>query len=534
MITKPKAGGVSAHDHDHEDHHLGARRRFLRQLGLISAGTALLPGTSLQALGSSRLVQAIADNPSDRILVLIRLKGGNDGLNTIVPVYDYARYVNARPRIAYQQQDLLALTNELSVSTDFSAAHQMWQQGAMRVVNGVGYPDPNLSHFRGTDIITSASDAQEVLRSGWLGRHLDACFPDYLSNPPAAPPAIQIGGSGSLTFLNDENVSLAVNVRSVEELTTLAQSGQLYATDDLPDCFYGEQLGYLRGVANSTFVFAGGIRDAYDLGSNAVAYPGGQLSAQLSVLARLIKGGLDTKLYLVTLDGFDTHAGQENAHPQLLRQLGQSVQAFFDDLAQSGDEQRVLASTFSEFGRRIEQNASSGTDHGTAAPQLLFSPSLNGNGTTGALPSLSQPDPNGNLNFTTDYRSVYATLLEHWLCIPATQVDQVLGGNFDRLALGFDCQSVSTSSPRVQTADFTVAVQRSLEGWVFRVDGPQEAYRLRLLDVLGRVQFEQSFGPLNNELRLALSDLPTGGSIRVYSVEGQAGALVSGMLPLLR
>ena len=526
-------GGIGVRDHDHGDHHLGARRRFLRQLGLLSAGTALVPGTALQALGSSRLTQALVDNPTDRVLVLIRLKGGNDGLNTIVPLYDYAAYRAARPVLGYAQSQLLNLNAELAVPTDFSAAQQLWQRGALRIVNGVGYPDANLSHFRGTDIVTSASDAREVLTSGWLGRHLDACFPDFLTDPPSAPPAIQIGGSGSLTFTSDENVSLAVSVRNVEELTELAQNGQLYNTTDLPDCLYGEQLGYLRAVANSTFVFAGGIQAAYDRGANAVAYPSGQLGAQLSALARLIKGGLDTRLYMVTLDGFDTHAGQDANHPALLRQLGDSVRAFFEDLATAGDERRVLASTFSEFGRRIEQNASNGTDHGTAAPQLLFSPALDGSGATGDLPALTQPDAAGNLAFTTDFRAVYATLLEHWMCIPAGQVDQVLGGSFPRLALGFDCRSVSASRPPAPQR-LEVRVRRLGEQWALEFESAGGTYELEVVDVLGRVvEARTSFEPAGaSRFKLGAEVGRRGG--RAYRIRDGRGGVASGMLPLLR
>jgi len=186
--------GSRLHDDGHEDHHLSSRRRFLRNLGLLTTGTALIPGMPLQALGSSSLTQALLDNPTDRVLVLIRLKGGNDGLNTIIPTYAFSEYQNARPTLAYAQSELQALSPELAISNDLSGAYDLWQRDSMRVVNGVGYPDPSLSHFRGTDILASASDASQVLSSGWLGRHLDACFPDYLSNPPSAPPAIQIGG----------------------------------------------------------------------------------------------------------------------------------------------------------------------------------------------------------------------------------------------------------------------------------------------------------------------------------------------------
>ncbi len=532
MAKHTHTHGTRLQDEGHHDHHLSSRRTFLRQLGLVTAGTALIPGAPLQALGSSKLAQALLDNPTERVLVLIRLKGGNDGLNTIVPLYDYGRYLTARPRIAYSQANLLSLTTELAVGNDFSAGHQLWQQGAMRVVNGVGYPDPNLSHFRSSDIITTASGAMEVLSSGWLGRHLDNCFPDYLVNPPSAPPAIQIGGAGSLTFTNEENVSLAVTVSSVEELVRLAEDGELYETANLPDCLYGEQLGYLRGVANSAFVFASGIETAYQQGTTGVQYPGGQLSRQLELVARLIKGGLETRLFMVTLDGFDTHAQQNQNHPALLDQLGRSVSAFYSDLQLSGDHNRVLATTFSEFGRRIEQNASNGTDHGTASPQLLFGPALNGNGAHGALPDLDNPDSGGNLNFTTDFRSIYATLLEQWLCIPAAEVDGVLGGNFNRLNLGFDCQSIFNHTPRASIE--AVSLQRVGAAWHLAFRSRGGLYRLSLLDSTGRVvaSEEHYVAAGAATLPLAAGNLPSGAY--AYRLQGPANTTASGIVPLLR
>ena len=522
----------------HDDHHLSTRRQFLRQLGLLSAGTALLPGSSLKALGSTALTQALLDSPGDRILVLIRLKGGNDGLNTIVPVYNYDLYRQARPRLGLRENQLLSLTSELSVSQDFSGAHTMWNQGAMKVVNGVGYPDPNLSHFRGTDILTSASNAQEILTSGWLGRHLDNCFPDFLTNPPDSPPAIQIGGAGSLTFTNDENVSLAVTVSRVEELVELAERGELYPTTDLPDCLYGEQLGYLRSVANSTFIYARVIEEAHNRGSNSGNYLPGQLGAQLAQVARLIKGGLGTRVYLVTLEGFDTHASQENYHPELLRQLGSNVQAFFEDLTAGQQENRVLAFTFSEFGRRIEENASAGTDHGTAAPFMIFGPALNGNGAIGGLPQLNNPDNDGNLRFSTDFRSLYATLLEHWLCLNPMAVDEVLGGqSFARLDLGFDCSSVSTRQPR-KSEQLQAAVHMGATGWYLMFEARRSGlHELEWIDVSGRVlhRSKEMFGTGQMaSMSLTSSGQPMVNGVYAWRLRDPGGATASGLLPVLR
>ena len=518
----------------HDDHHLGTRRRFLRQLGLVSAGTALLPHTPLTALGSASLTRALSRVDTDHVLVLIRLKGGNDGLNTIVPLYAYDRYRAARPQLAYREAALSALTDELAVPADFAGAEALWQRGAMRIVNGVGYPDPSLSHFRGTDIKTSASRSDEVLNSGWLGRHLGGRFPDYLTELPAVPPAIQIGGSGSLTFTNEENVSLAVSVNTVEELAELAERGELYDTTDLPACAYGAELGYLRSVANASFGFAGVIREAYDRGANAdVDYPAGSLGLQLAVVARLIKGRLGTGLYLVTLDGFDTHAGQGGDHPARLAELGGATRAFFDDLAAGGHDERVLAATFSEFGRRIEENVSGGTDHGTAAPQLLFGPALGGSGAHGALPDLGDPDADGNLRFTTDFRSVYATLLERWMCVPAGEVDSLLGGSFARLELGLACTSTGVGAAGPTERSLDVALRAGRSGWLLAFATGGGRYEVEVYGVSG-----QRLGATTHDVpageALVPVAVPRGGGAYAYRLSGPGGVHAAGVLPALR
>ena len=261
---------------------------------------------------------------------------------------------------------------------------------------------------------------------------------------------MQIGGGGSLLFEGGANAtSYSLAVSSPEQLFEIAQTGSLYALDNLPECTYGEQLGFLRTVANTTFEYAEIIKEKFDEGENAVNYAG-SLGQQLSLVARLIKGGLRTQFYVVTLGGFDTHANQNGTHDSLMASLSSAVSSFYADLQQGDRDEDVLAMTFSEFGRRLQQNASAGTDHGTASPTMLFGPSLNGNGIIGADPDLDDLDANGNLKFTTDFRSIYATVLENWLCIDSDLVDDLLFRNLDRLDLGLQCQPVSTT----QVADF--------------------------------------------------------------------------------
>ncbi|MFN7119814.1 MAG: DUF1501 domain-containing protein [Saprospiraceae bacterium] len=439
-----RIGSALEHGEAHaRDHRRWSRRSFLQSLGIAGGSSMLLGNLPVTALLNSPLAYALMSGESERILVLIRLKGGNDGLNTVIPVGEYGTYQALRPAIRVPQNEILPLNPAFGLPKTMQAAHNLWQDGKMKVVHSVGYPDQNLSHFRSSDIWASASDAQVLDDSGWLGRYLQQLHPDFLMNPPTLPPAIQIGSVGNLAFTDTNNVNISVSVNDPNELYEIAQLGQLYSLSDLPDCLYGEQLGYLRAVANSTFVYAEVIKNAYDAANNQVTYPNGGLGRQLALVARLIKGNLGTKFYMVTLDGFDTHARQGEIHPWLLNELADSVSAFYKDLAFSQKDKDVLSMTISEFGRRPEQNASAGCDHGAAAPLLLFGEGLNGNALVGTAPNLQDLDNNGNLKFGTDFRQIYATVLENWLCINADIVNTVLGKNFTRLNLGLTCMGTT-------------------------------------------------------------------------------------------
>ena len=445
--NKKPHGSALEHGQAHQQNHqMWSRRLFMRNLGIAGSVSLMLGKTPITAMASSPLGFGLNNNNSDRILVLIRLKGGNDGLNMIVPLFDYGTYQSARPNIAIPQSNILNLSEEFGIPNYMSELMPLWNEGQMKVVNTVGYPDQNLSHFRSTDIWSSASDADVVEDSGWLGRFLGDQFPDYLTNPPEIPPAIQIGSAGTVVFNNQDMLNMGVIVDDPNQLFEIAQNGELYDTLDVPDCYYGEQVGFMRAIANSTFRYAEIISEAYNAGANSVDYANG-FAQQLAIVARLIKGNLGTKLYMVTLDGFDTHAAQNNSHPNLMFALSNAVKAFYDDLASANLDQDVLSMTFSEFGRRIEQNGSQGTDHGAAAPLMLFGPGLNGNGFLGENPDMHNVDAAGNLVYSVDFREVYASVLENWLCIDPNTVDGVLGQNFNRLGLGLSCAPTSVFEP---------------------------------------------------------------------------------------
>ncbi len=423
----------------HEQHHLfWSRRNFLRTLGLTSGGSMLMGNQTVQAMN---MANALFEAQSDRKLVIIRQKGGNDGLNMVIPDFDYSTYKGKRPTIAIAQSNTWKLNDKFSMPNSTIALKNSWDSGKMKVINSVGYPNQNLSHFRSSDIWDSASDSNVEDDSGWLGRMLDNCFPDFAVNPPAYPPAIQIGNAGSILFNNETDTRLAFSVANADLLFQVATKGELYDTQDVPECLFGEQLSFIRTIANQTFKYAEIIQEAYNQSDSNSDYGGfNQLAQSLSLVARLIRGGLPTQVYMVTIDGHDTHAQQNQRHPALMRDLANSVKGFFEDLAQDGKDSEVLCCTTSEFGRRIEQNASGGTDHGAAAPVILFGEGLNGNAVLGKDPDLINTDQADNLIYGTDFRSIYATLLEYWLCLSPILVDQLLGQNFSRLdELGIQC-----------------------------------------------------------------------------------------------
>tara|TARA_B100000795_G_scaffold226643_1_gene182728 strand:- start:7892 stop:9514 length:1623 start_codon:yes stop_codon:yes gene_type:complete len=428
--------------HDQE-HATWNRRSFIQALGLAGAGSMMLGGTNVSATAPSPLSVALSQTENDNILVIIRLKGGNDGLNTIVPVYDYDTYANLRPTIYHHQNDLLALSPDFSLPNYMNPLESVWGDGNMKVIHGVGYPTQNLSHFRSSDIWASA-DAINVEPTGWWGRYFEDLYPDYLINPPAAPPAIQIGSIGNLVFDGSDN-NYAFSVANPEQLASVAESGNLHDVVTIPECVYGDKLLFMRAAANITFTYAGVINDAYMASTNEAPYTENSLSNQLAIIARMIKGGLGTKVYMVSLDGFDTHANQVEKHRALQEDLASSIKNFYDDLAPAGYDDKVLGMTISEFGRRPYENGSNGTDHGAASPTMLFGAGLNGSGFVGEHPDLDAGawDVNSNLVPSTDFRDVYASVLTDWFCLDPSVVNTILlNDNYETLDLGLNCQGL--------------------------------------------------------------------------------------------
>ncbi len=485
-----------ANIHD-EEHKKWNRRSFIQALGLVGGGTMMLGSTPLTASRPSPLAVALSQSESDRILVLIRLKGGNDGLNTIIPIYDYDVYANLRPSLKHDLSNITNLSSDFGIPTFMNSLEPLWGNGAMKVVHGVGYNDGSLSHFSGSDIWAS-TDGNDVERTGWLGRYFEDLYPDYTVNPPAIPAAVQIGSVGNLIFDGLDN-NYAFSVANPQQLENIANNGTLYNVTDLPECTYGNHLGFLRSTTNTTFNYAGVISEAYMSVENSVSYPDTDISRQLANVARMIKGDLGTKVYMVSLGGFDTHANQKDKHQELLTNLSNAVKLFFDDLATSGHDQDTLAMTFSEFGRRPDENGSQGTDHGAAAPLLLFGPGLQGNGFIGNHPSLTTLNNDGNLIYDIDFREIYATIMQEWLCINPVIVNQaLLGQDYNRLDIGFNCNSLSVDDYNLSNS-FTHLVLYDNNKTLIKIKNPNTQHTVvKLYDIIGR-----EVATLKNEMLFA-------------------------------
>lgn len=389
-----------------------------------------ISGLTVSATANHVFARALAQSPlaglpgsQGRCLVLINLAGGNDGLNCVVPHGD-AQYYSLRPSLAISQSEVLAIDSHMGLNPKMSAFKSMYDKGLVAIVQGVGYPDPNYSHFRSTEIWqTAAPDRYE--HTGWLGRYFDEAglppanlfngiaisqaVPELLASNKTDIPAIPSASGYGLSFDRSPALSRAFN-QDARDRKLPFKSPYLAHVMEIEDHAQ-------RGSEELPKLIAGYKTDA--------SYPATPLGRSLALAAQIVGSNLGTRVIYVEHASFDTHANQRAVQDRMLMQFSDAVSAFYQDLAAHGNEKRVLTMTFSEFGRRVQENASHGTDHGQASPLFLIGGGVRG-GLYGRVPDLGNLD-NGNLRWTTDFRSVYATVLERWLGRPASPV---LGGSF--------------------------------------------------------------------------------------------------------
>jgi len=426
------------------------RRSFLtRGLTVLSAATTMplfLQRTVLALNNPHDLpLTQTAMGQGEQILVVIQLSGGNDGLATVAPL-DNDDYRRARPQIALTQNLLsLGQGSGVALHPDLVSFKDLFDQGQLAVIQGVGYPNPNRSHFRSMEIWQTA-DPLNPPKDGWLGRYFDAqCSgidPKSAPDPKAAinigaisPLALQGEKFAAVSFQNPQAYQWFAGNRSVDKRMrdTFNSVNDLKTTgSDALASTGNPTLDFLERTALDAQLSSQEILAVTTKYKGGVAYPATPLGQQLQMVAQMIAGGLKTRVYYVSLGGFDTHTNEKQQHDRLMQVLSAGVGSFMKDLKAQGNDKKVVVMTFSEFGRRVTENASHGTDHGTAAPMFVFGSSVKG-GVYGNHPSLRPHDlDQGDLKFHTDFRSVYATILNDWLKADSTQI---LGANFKTLPL---------------------------------------------------------------------------------------------------
>jgi uncharacterized protein (DUF1501 family) len=428
------------------------RRKFLRNT-VPAAVTmpALINGFSFKAFGAedNALAHLLRGaTATDHVLVLIQLAGGNDGINMVIPLDVYANYYNARTNVAIPQSQVLRLdgTDKSGLHPAMTDMQNMYNEGKMNVVQSVGYDNPNFSHFRATDIWMSGDTTENVtdrVKTGWMGRYLESEYPGYPDAYPNAempdPLAIQISNVPTLE-VQGAIYSMGLSITDPENIYTFVNPFSDYPLNAPPA---NKELKFLRVISEKTKIYSDIIRAAYRRASTMAAYPASNsLADQLKIVARLIKGGLQTRVYTVTIGGFDTHKKQVNAsdtttgnHAKLMKDLSSGISSFQKDLELMQLEDRVLGMTFSEFGRRIKSNASLGTDHGAAAPLLMFGKHAK-KGILGKSPDIpADIQVVNNIPFQYDFRSVYASVLEQWFCVQQPALQSILLQNYQSLPL---------------------------------------------------------------------------------------------------
>jgi len=436
---------------------LQTRRQFLRGTVLGSALSWTVPTfladtfAALQSQAADSATQIVTGKDGS-ILVVLQMAGGNDGLNTVIP-YANDFYHNARPKIGQTADKVLKLNGDIAFHSAMTGFKNLYDSGNLAVVQGVGYPNPNRSHFRSTEIWQTASDSDKVEKYGWLGRYFDnACagadptvgvvvgrqLPESFF--AKTPTGICFDNPQNYRFLSPERPKPGqtdMTEAAYEKLneTEMASSdadsgasiGSLAAGMPMQG---GKAVDFIERTAMDAQISSDEVRNIAARVQNQATYPNSAFANSLKLVAKLIGGGLPTRIYYVSQGGYDTHTNQLATQQRLLGDLGDSLKAFVDDLKAQGNLQRVLVMTFSEFGRRVTENANGGTDHGAAAPMFIVGNKVKA-GLLGRYPSLAPQDLfEGDIKYNVDFRSVYASVLENWL---KTKSAPILGKQFEPL-----------------------------------------------------------------------------------------------------
>ena len=390
------------------------RKEFL-QIGSLATASLMLP-KFLKAFEKPMMVPQ-----GNKVVVVIQFSGGNDGLNTVIPVRNDI-YYRERPKLGIAKDQSLLITDEIGLNPALEAFKGLYDDGSLAIMNSVGYPNPDRSHFRSMDIWHSASESNQYVNTGWLGRYLDA----QCKSCDKPTQAVELDDVLSLALKGQENKGLAFT----DPKKLYNTSNGRFLKDVNADHKNGEEtIDYLYKTMSATLSSADYIYQQSKAHPTTQTYPNSNLGKDLKTIASLIFSDINTKVYYVSLGSFDTHVAQENQQKRLFTELNDAVKAFTADLKSNGRFNDVLMMTFSEFGRRVTQNASNGTDHGTANNMFFISGGLKEKGVLNAMPDLADLN-DGDLKHKVDFKNVYATVLNKWL---GADDKMILGNNYSQL-----------------------------------------------------------------------------------------------------
>lgn len=498
-----------------------SRRDFIR---LSTIATASLPialsGFPIFAKDKPKEYQFSTEN--DNVLVLIQLQGGNDGLNTVFNLNQYDNLQNVRSNIIIPESDLLTVDGTTRFHPSMAGMQEIWEQEKLGIIQNVGYPNQNRSHFRSTDIWNSASDANTYVSSGWLGRFFDvnhSTFPENYPNENNPDPfAITIGKVVSETCQGTSiNFSMALEDPENPGTALVSNTGTI-----LDNC-YGDALGFVNDTIAQTNAYADVIKTAANSGNNlSIKYDNSDLSEKLKTVAQLISGGLKTKVYVVQIGGFDNHNDQvvegetkTGKHANLLDELSVAMAAFQDDLKLLNIDDRVLGMTYSEFGRRIRSNGSLGTDHGTAAPLFVFGNCAK-NQVLGDAPEINTAvDDQEGVQMQFDFRNIYSTILTDWLGATKQESTSILFDEFDALPLfKSGCSAaLSTDDILLDKAEIKVYPNPTSDFINVKFFGTNETTKIVLYNAIGavvKVIAHKNYSSIQHSIQVDIQSLPKG------------------------
>lgn len=437
------------------------RRSFIKHTTHSIAIPSILGSFGFGFSGTNSLEQLLKmTTETGRKLILIFLEGGNDGLNTVIPLNELSKLNQFRPQVVMPEQRLIRLpgNHNLGLHPSLSGLNSLYKEGRLQIIQSVAYPEPNLSHFRSSDIWFSASDSDQLLSTGWMGRYVEHNHPNFPNSYPnqefTDPLAIEIGYNASILF-QGSSANMGMVISGPNSFYDLVNN----VYPPTPNSPSGDKLKYIHQIARQSQSYRETILRSFNKQLHQLPFPETSLAQQLKIISKLIAGGLNTPIYMVRINGFDTHAEQveqsdktTGMHAQLLKQLDDAILAFQKDIDHHGLGDEVVGMTFSEFGRKIISNGSHGTDHGSSAPLFVFGNKVKGGilGTAPVIPNQVRWDT--ELSMQYDFRQVYSSVLNQWMGMENSATNTVMQREFEPIEIIGQTDIITGSSHSAYTS----------------------------------------------------------------------------------